>query len=136
LSRTGVVRDHDKDGLVVGPWTLRGTVTENPQTLVFPLGTPLVVAVADGLGGQPGGEVASARVVRQLASIGPLLESEEAIRDALDVCNHAVYAVADSDPELATMGTTVAGAVVLPESLLAFNVGQPGVRRPGTDFTR
>jgi hypothetical protein len=35
-----------------------------------------------------------------------------------------VYEVADTDPELATMGTTVAGAVVLPESLLA-----PVVRR-------
>ena len=61
LSHIGVVRDHHEDSLVAGPWTLRATVTESPQTLFFPLGTPLVVAVADGLGGHPGGEVASAR---------------------------------------------------------------------------
>lgn len=52
LSHTGLIRDHNEDSLVVGPWTLCGTVTENPQTLLFPLGAPLVVAVADGIGGR------------------------------------------------------------------------------------
>jgi len=47
-------RDHHEDSLVAGPWTLCATVTESPQTLVFPLGPPLVVAVADGLGGHLG----------------------------------------------------------------------------------
>jgi serine/threonine protein phosphatase PrpC len=129
LSHPGLIRDRNEDSLVVGPWTLCGTVTENPQTLVFPLGTPVVVAVADGLGGHPGGEVASALAVRRLASTGPALSSEDAVRDALNACNRAVYAAAGGDDgsELATMGTTVAGAVVLPESLLAFNVGDSRV---------
>ncbi|GAU66530.1 hypothetical protein SSP35_03_01780 [Streptomyces sp. NBRC 110611] len=127
LSHPGLFRDHNEDSLVAGPWTLCGTVTENPQTLIFPLGTPLVVAVADGIGGQPGGEVASALTVRQLAACGPTLDSEQAVRDALDLCNHTLYAAADKDPELLTMGTTVAGAVVLAESLLVFNVGDSRV---------
>ncbi|MEU4496572.1 protein phosphatase 2C domain-containing protein [Streptomyces sp. NBC_00210] len=127
LSHVGLIREHNEDSVVVGPWTLCGTVTENPQTLVFPLGSPLVVAVADGLGGQPAGEVASALVVRQLASLGPAIDSERAIRDALDVCNHSVYAAADGHPDLVTMGTTIAGAVVLADSLLAFNVGDSKV---------
>ncbi|MFD7440055.1 PP2C family protein-serine/threonine phosphatase [Streptomyces sp. NPDC059909] len=127
LSDVGLIRDHNEDSLVIGPWTLCGTVTENPQTLLFPLGTPLVVAVADGLGGQPAGEVASALVVRHLASLGPSLENEEAIRDALALCNRSVYAAADGDPELITMGTTIAGAVVLEKSLLTFNIGDSKV---------
>ncbi|UUN28151.1 PP2C family serine/threonine-protein phosphatase [Streptomyces sp. FIT100] len=127
LSDVGLIRDHNEDSLVVGPWTLCGTVTENPQTLLFALGTPLVVAVADGLGGQPAGEVASGLVVRRLASLGPSLDGEEAVHDALDLCNRTVYAVADGDPELTTMGTTVAGAVVLDGSLLTFNVGDSKV---------
>lgn len=127
LSHDGLIRDHNEDSLVVGPWTLCGTVTENPQTLLFPFGTPLVVAVADGLGGQPAGEVASALVVRQLAALGPTLDGEEAVRDVLDLCNHAVYAATDGFPERVTMGTTVAGAVVLADSLLAFNVGDSKV---------
>ncbi|MFD6994442.1 PP2C family protein-serine/threonine phosphatase [Streptomyces sp. NPDC059943] len=127
LSHRGLVRDHNEDSLVVGPWTLCGTMTERAQTLGFPLGSPLVVAVADGIGGQPAGEVASGLVVRHLASLGPALDSEQAVRDALDVCNHAVYAAADRDPELATMGTTVAGVVVLAKELLVFNVGDSRV---------
>ncbi|WP_225094529.1 PP2C family serine/threonine-protein phosphatase [Streptomyces sp. CoH27] len=128
LSHPGLIRDSNEDSLVVGPWTVCSTVTENPQTLVFRLGTPLVVAVADGLGGQPGGEVASALVVRRLAASGPGLAGEDEVRQDLDICNREVYAAARaSGGALATMGTTVAGAVVLPGSLLVFNVGDSRV---------
>ncbi|ARF56255.1 PP2C family protein-serine/threonine phosphatase [Streptomyces gilvosporeus] len=127
LSHTGLIRDRNEDSLVAGPWTLCGTVTENPQTLVFPLVHPLVIAVADGMGGQPGGEVASELTVRQLSVVGATLNSEEALRNALHVCNEAVYAAAERNPALATMGTTVAGVLVLPETVLAFNVGDSKV---------
>jgi len=127
LSHAGLVRDHNEDSLVVGPWTLSATETETPQTLVFPLGTPLVVAVADGLGGHPSGEVASALVVRQLAQVGPLLDSEETVRDELHACNRAVYAAAARDRELTMMGTTVAGVVITPDRAYTFNVGDSRV---------
>ncbi|MEV3988358.1 PP2C family serine/threonine-protein phosphatase [Streptomyces sp. NPDC049837] len=136
LSHSGLLRDHNEDSLVVGPWTLCGTETENPQSLVFALGTPLVVAVADGLGGQPAGEVASSLVVRRLASLGPSLDGEAAVREALDDCNRAVYSAAEGHPELVTMGTTVAGAVVLEDSLLTFNVGDSKVYRAAEDGLR
>ncbi|MEU5714690.1 protein phosphatase 2C domain-containing protein [Streptomyces sp. NPDC020403] len=127
LSHPGLMRDHNEDSLAAGPWTLCGTVTENPQTLGFPLGSPLVVAVTDGMGGQPAGEVASSIVVRRLAALGPVLDSEQAVRDALDVCNQAVYAAAGRDPDLTGMGTTVAGVVVLAREVLVFNVGDSRV---------
>ncbi|MFC9926546.1 PP2C family protein-serine/threonine phosphatase [Streptomyces sp. NPDC127190] len=128
LSHPGLIRERNEDSLVVGPWTLCATVTESPQTLVFPLGTPLVVAVADGLGGQPGGEVASALVVRRLAATGDRLGTEDDVREALHACNREVFAAAaEAGGALATMGTTVAGAVVLPRSLLVFNVGDSRV---------
>ncbi|MFC9294185.1 PP2C family protein-serine/threonine phosphatase [Streptomyces sp. NPDC057011] len=136
LSHVGLVREQNEDSLVVGPWTLCGTVTENPQTLVFRLGKPLVVAVADGLGGQPAGEVASALVVRQLAAAGPSLDDAEALGEALDLCNRVVHSAADGRPELTGMGTTVAGAVVLEDSLLAFNIGDSKVFDAGRDGLR
>src|SRR5436309_1311781 len=39
LSHSGLVRRHNEDSLAVGPWTLCGTETENPQTLLFALVT-------------------------------------------------------------------------------------------------
>ncbi|MFJ3811978.1 PP2C family protein-serine/threonine phosphatase [Streptomyces sp. NPDC090073] len=138
LSHPGLLRERNEDSLVVGPWTLCATVTESPQTLVFPTGTPLVVAVADGLGGHPGGDVASALVVRRIAMNGPALSDENAVRDALDACNRAVYEAAGGDAggEFAAMGTTVAGAVVLPDSLLVFNVGDSRVLAASEDGLR
>ncbi|MFE0253757.1 PP2C family protein-serine/threonine phosphatase [Streptomyces sp. NPDC059010] len=135
ISHPGLLRERNEDSLVVGPWTLCGTVTENPQTLVFPLGTPLVVAVADGLGGHPGGDVASSLVARNLAALGPALTSEVAVRDAVNACNRAVYQAAGGDEEtpLTAMGTTVAGVVVQPESMLVFNVGDSQVFVAGGD---
>jgi PPM family protein phosphatase len=129
LSHLGAVRDQQEDSLVAGPWTLCATVTENPQTLVFPLGSPLVVAVADGLGGHPGGEVASALVVRRLALAGPALDSEDRVRATLRDCNRTVYAAAG--PGLTAMGTTVAGIVLTAGRVLAFNVGDSRVYAAG-----
>ncbi len=136
LSHEGLVREQNEDSLTVGPWTLCATVTTNPQSLLFPLGPPCVVAVADGLGGHPGGEVASALVARRLAAAGPDLDGEESVREALQTCNRAVYAAAADTPELAAMGTTVAGLVVLEERVVVFNVGDSRVYRVGADGLR
>src|SRR5260221_5012130 len=112
LSHPGAVRDNNEDSLVAGPWTLCATVTENPQTLFFPLGTPLVAAVADGLGGHPGGEVANALVARPLAQIRPYLASEQSRLEALRTGDRAVHAPDARDLAPAATGTTVAGVVV------------------------
>ncbi|MER6418784.1 protein phosphatase 2C domain-containing protein [Streptomyces sp. NPDC001137] len=136
VSHPGLLRERNEDSLVVGPWTLCATVTESPQTLVFPLGTPLVVAVADGLGGHPGGDVASALVARRIADIGPALDDEDAVRAALNACNRAVYQAAAEGSELTGMGTTVAGIVVRPDSLLIFNVGDSRVLAASRDGLR
>lgn len=136
LSHTGLVRDHNEDSLVIGPWTLCGTATESPQTLVFPLGRPLLVAVADGLGGRPAGEVASELVVRELSLLSSSLAGGEAVRGALEVCDRAVHAAAEGRPDLTSMGTTVAGALVLEDTLLSFNVGDSKVFRATADGLR
>ncbi|MCF3181766.1 serine/threonine-protein phosphatase [Streptomyces polychromogenes] len=136
LSHAGLVRERNEDSLVVGPWTLCATVTDSPQTLVFPLGRPLLVAVADGLGGHPAGEVASALVARRLSALGPTLDGPDTLRDALDVCDYEVDAATEGHPEMFAMATTVAGVLVLAESLLVFNVGDSRVYSAGPDGLR
>ena len=137
LSHAGLVRDHNEDSLVTGQWTLCAAETETPQTLVFPITSPLVVAVADGLGGHPGGDVASSVVVRELARAGPTLDSEQSLRDVLNVCNRALYSIAADQPMLTAMGTTVAGVLLTSDQVFAFNVGDSRVYTHGpTDFDK
>ena len=133
LSHIGLVREKNEDSLVVGPWTLCAAQTESPQTLVFPVGTPVVVAVSDGLGGHPAGDLASSLVVRVLARSGPSLDGEDAVREILQECNQAVYAAAGDNPALLTMGATVAGMVVTEDRVLAFNVGDSRIYRVAAD---
>ncbi|MFG2695903.1 PP2C family protein-serine/threonine phosphatase [Kitasatospora sp. NPDC048407] len=128
LSHTGVVRQHNEDSVAVGPWTLCATATDSPQTFYFPLGaTALTVAVADGLGGHPGGDLASSLIAGQLASTGGGLTDEQAVRDALQAGHETLHDAADADPALTGMSTTVAGLALTAESVFVFNVGDSRV---------
>ncbi|MPZ60863.1 MAG: serine/threonine-protein phosphatase [Propionibacteriales bacterium] len=127
LSHDGLLRDHNEDSLVVGPWTTCATSTLTPQTMVFPVAAPLLVAVADGLGGHPAGDVASTLAVQELARVGPTLEDEPSVRAALDTCNRALYGAVARDASRASMGTTVAGVLLADDSAVVFNIGDSRV---------
>lgn len=127
LSHDGLVRSNNEDSLVIGPWTLCATITLSPQTVYFPVGDPVVIAVADGLGGHPGGEEASSLVVRHLARIGTALTDEDAIRAGLLDCNDVMHTEAACHPDRLAMGSTVAGIVLTEEHVFAFNVGDSRV---------
>lgn len=137
LSHDGLVRDHNEDSVVAGPWTLCAAGTLSPQTLLFPVDDPLVVAVADGLGGHPAGEHASSLAVRHLAWAGPDLADEADVADALSACNEEICADAIRYPERTGMGTTVAGVVVAERGVIVFNVGDSRVYRlDGSDLVQ
>jgi PPM family protein phosphatase len=127
LSESGVVRSHNEDSVVVGSWTLCSSDIEVPQTLVFAGDEPLVVAVADGLGGHPAGEVASAVAVQEIAHARPLPGDENGVAGLVQACNTAVYDEAARDPGRAGMGTTIAGLVLRNGAAVVFNVGDSRV---------
>lgn len=127
LTHEGLVRDHNEDSMVVGPWTTCASVTQTPQTLYFPLADRLVVAVADGLGGHPAGEVASAMVAQELAGCFGTLTDEDEVRAALDRGNRRLFEAARRDPATAGMGSTVAGLVLSADSVVVFNIGDSRV---------
>lgn len=111
-------------------------------------------AVADGLGGHRGGEVASALAVKTLASeVQAAVEARtvsrrrslrrrhspspaptvEELLDAVDRANEEILAKSKSDPELAGMGTTLCALAVVEhddsETLAVVNVGDSRVYR-------
>lgn len=126
LSHVGLIREHNEDSLVAGPWTLCASSTPTPQTFYLPLADPVLVAVADGLGGHPCGEDASALAVRRLARTPPQAD-EAAVRAALADTNELIYAEAALAPQRARMGTTIAGVLIAEQGAIVFNVGDSRV---------
>jgi PPM family protein phosphatase len=77
-----------------------------------------VFAVADGLGGHRGGEVASAMAVEPLAALdgrdfAAADQAAEALTGAIRAANQAILRRGRADPELWGMGTTVTAAAAV-----------------------
>src|SRR5208282_1716643 len=89
-SVTGQVRERNEDSAYTGRW---------------------LYAVADGLGGHPGGDIASAAAIRALAGYdrqaGGAEDPAAALRRAFGAAAEAVAKAAAGDPGLAAMATTL-----------------------------
>jgi protein phosphatase len=88
----------------VGSASLVGQVrTDNEDSYLAVEG---LAAVADGMGGHRGGEVASADTIEALRSIEGSRSLDDLVR-AVHLANRRISERAERDPELAGMGTTV-----------------------------
>lgn len=83
---------------------------------------PVVVAVADGMGGHAAGEVASA-----VAMEGATSEAAGSAVERIQAANAAVLAAAEADTTLAGMGTTLTLAIFWPDGRL--EIGHVGDSR-------
>jgi serine/threonine protein phosphatase PrpC len=101
-SDVGRRRSHDEDAFLVMP-------------------EAGLVAVADGLGGHASGEVASRTAVDALAGCLAGLRGtpEERVRAAFELANETVNGLAQTDPELSGMGTTLVAALFSEEGPVA-----------------
>jgi protein phosphatase len=107
--------------LVSGVATDRGQIRDNNEDAFLVDDESSVYAVADGMGGHRGGEVASHTAIEALrASSASGMEVEDAIKNA----NAAVLERAEGDDGLTGMGTTLTAVVVSgPHQLLIGHVG-------------
>jgi serine/threonine protein phosphatase PrpC len=125
LTHNGGQRWANEDAAVVGRCTFTSVSSAQPQTLTVPIraGEPVVIAIADGLGGHQAGEVASAHVVHQLASGGHLLTSANDVVATLQTASKELIAMGSQHPGLRDMGTTVVGLLLSAAEAIWFNVG-------------
>lgn len=111
--------------------TLRaGGVTDVGRVRQVNQDTPLLAdgqqlwAVADGMGGHKGGEVASELAVTSLAANYAGERTLDALLDAASAANQAINDAANDDPDLRGMGTTLVAIAHTDDDELAFiNIG-------------
>jgi protein phosphatase len=118
---TGLSRARNEDAVLVGGWmcqTSRGSVA----SMIFPDAAPFVCAVADGMGGHSGGDLASRVALGVLADAAASITSADDVVAALHAANERVFQIGHN-PDLRGLGTTIAGICVLAEDVIIFNVG-------------
>ena len=90
-----------------------------------------LIAVADGMGGHAGGEVASAVAINTLSEIAPTfinldVDSESAsdlFLNSLHTIDGQIHAVAQDEPQLAGMGTTLTSLFIAGTEISLLHVG-------------
>jgi protein phosphatase len=101
-----------------------GLVRDNNEDAAF-AGRRLV-AVADGIGGLPAGELASAAVVRALAPLEDApgdQPAREALRAAIEAANEEIGEAGRTDPVREGMGTTVTALLLSGDELVLLHIG-------------
>jgi serine/threonine protein phosphatase PrpC len=90
-----------------------------------------VLAVADGMGGYVGGEIASSTVISKLAELAPVLNNpeldsesrEDLLRSSISTMDEAIAEIGTQRPELIGMGTTLTSIALFNNFALLLHVG-------------
>lgn len=93
--------------------------------------SPKVLAVADGMGGYVGGEIASSTVIKKLADITPILinpeldneSREDVLRTSIFDMDAAIAEIGAERPELIGMGTTLTSIALFNNHVLLLHIG-------------
>lgn len=114
LTDPGKVRDHNEDSV----------------TIVKNVSDEILMAVADGMGGHRGGEIASSIAINvitkrfsQIKTVGSKEEAISWIRKIISEANMEIYKYTKEHPESDGMGTTVVLAIQTKKFLLFGNIG-------------
>lgn len=114
LTDPGKMRDHNEDSVIA----LKNSTGE------------VLMAVADGMGGHRGGEIASSIAIShigkrfsEISSIGNKEDAINWIKDVVSEANVLIYKYTSENPESTGMGTTLVLSVLTPDFLLFGNIG-------------
>lgn len=133
MSDLGRVRKNNEDNLVICDLT-SGEIRVNPPLKNHPVGkNGTLLMVADGMGGEAAGEVASQiavttvpkRLYDNLLSVGNVKESNFVLllREAIEYANQVIYQKAQAGSAHKGMGTTTTAAAIFGPYLFIAQVG-------------
>ena len=114
LTNPGQVRGHNEDSV---------TIVKNGSG-------EILMAVADGMGGHKGGEIASSIAITHIgkrftdiSSVGNKEEAINFLKEIVSEANMLLYKYTEDNPESVGMGTTIVIALLTKEFLLFGNIG-------------
>lgn len=114
ITDPGKVRDHNEDSVIV----VKNAAGE------------YLMAVADGMGGHNGGEIASSIAIShigkrftEISSVGNKEDAINFIKDMVSECNLLINKYTEEHPESVGMGTTLVLSLITPAFLLFGNLG-------------
>lgn len=128
LTHTGAVRNRNEDAVAVDDWICTLDL-DRPKGFELDLDTSHAVLVADGMGGHPGGDVASRAAVTFCAERAHAIMSRDDGERLLDDVNAHLYDLMAQGEGAPGMGTTLAGLVLQPRTLILVNVGDSKIYR-------
>jgi serine/threonine protein phosphatase PrpC len=128
FTHQGAVRPSNEDTIAVGGWITSESMAA-PAVLDHEVAAGLICLVADGMGGHAAGEIASRAVAEHLSRRAAEAVDESALATLLRDADAELFALMREQPAWRGMGTTVAGIGVVPDRVLAFNVGDSRVYR-------
>jgi PPM family protein phosphatase len=129
FTHQGRLRESNEDSLTVAGW-VSDVAMAGPRRSRHELGEPLLLAIADGMGGHAAGEVASRYTVKRLAA-ETFTGSAAALSGTLGTINAELYKTMAADPSFLGMGTTVVGLLLTARRAVWFNVGDSRLYRVG-----
>ena len=114
LTDPGKVRDHNEDSV---------TIVKNESG-------EILLAVADGMGGHKGGEIASSIAITHIgkrfmssSSVGTKEDAINFLKEIVSEANMLLYKYTEENPESEGMGTTIVMALLTKDFLLYGNIG-------------
>jgi serine/threonine protein phosphatase PrpC len=124
VTHPGTERERNEDAVGAAGWRCQNALTPVELSALGP--EPIVTIVADGVGGHPGGDVASALTVDHLLAAAPRIGNAEDLEAALLEAHRHVCGEQDTRT-LSGMASTAAVVVVTEHAVLVGNVGDSRV---------
>lgn len=125
FSDVGLVRKRNEDCVLVAGWQTQardGALV----AMEFAATMPFVCAVADGMGGHAGGNLASRVALNVVADRSSTWRTDEDVTATLIETNEQVRAIG-VETDLQGLGTTIAGVCIAAAGIIVFNVGDSQV---------
>jgi PPM family protein phosphatase len=132
MTHRGAVRENNEDALVIGPFTICGVTQQEPAVCELSLSSPVLIAVADGMGGHAAGELAAAHTVLSLAAAPP--QNDGDVKDTLNRIDSELLTMARENPAAADLGTTIAGVLLTPAGGIHFGAGDSRIYAHSTGY--